>query len=76
MSYTIHATITFHIPAEHLPPDIPGDPATPASDAVTPISGAEQVAYEFLAKLQQTLPDGVYPMVDNATYTKTEATPL
>lgn len=76
MSYTIHATITFHIPTEHLPPDIPGDPATPTSDAITPVSGAEQIAYEFLAKLQQTLPDGVYPMVDNATYTKTEATPL
>lgn len=76
MSYTIHATITFHIPVEHLPPDIPGDPATPTSDAITPISGAEQIAYEFLTKLQQTLPDGVYPMVDNATYTKTETTPI
>ena len=76
MSYTVHATITFHIPCDTLPKDIAGDPATPAADAITPISGAEQIAYEFLAKLQQTLPDGVYPMLDNATSTQTEPSPL
>lgn len=76
MSYTVHATITFHIPCDTLPPDVPGDPATPTSDAITPISGAEQIAYEFLAKLQQTLPDGVYPMLDNATHTKSERVPF
>lgn len=76
MSYTVHTTITFHIPCDTIPKDIPGTPATPASSAELPISGAEQIAYEFLAKLQQTLPDGVYPMLENASYTKTEVTPI
>lgn len=76
MSYTVHATITFHIPVETLPPDIPGTAATPAAEAELPTSGAEIVAYEFLTKLQQSLPDGVYPMLDNASYTKAERTPF
>lgn len=73
MSYTVHATITFHIPVGALPPDSPGS-SNP--NAELPISGAEQVAGDFMVKLQQTLPDGVYPMLDNATYTKTETSPI
>jgi len=72
MSIIVHATIQFHIPVEVLPPDLPGTPATPASDAETPISGAEQIAYDFLAKIQQLLPEGVYPMLMDSNYTKAE----
>lgn len=76
MSYTVHATITFHIPADTLPPDIPGSPATPAADAELPVTGDEQIAYEFLAKIQQLLPEGVYPMLMGSSYTKAERTPI
>ena len=76
MSYTVHATITFHIPVETLPPDIPGTAATPASDAVVPITGAEQVAYDFLSKIQQLLPEGVYPMLMDSSHTKAERVPF
>jgi hypothetical protein len=76
MSYTVHATITFHIPVETLPPDIPGSPATGTSDAELPVDGAEQICYEFLAKIQQLLPEGVYPMLQATSYTKAERTPF
>lgn len=71
--FTVHATITFHIPAAVLPPDEHGS-TDPEADV--PISGAEQVAGDFLLKLQQVLPDGVYPMLENVTFSKTERTPV
>lgn len=71
--FTVHATITFHIPVSALPPDGHGS-TDPEADV--PITGAEQVAGDFLLKLQQVLPDGVYPMLENATYTKAERTPV
>ena len=46
----------------------------PDSDAELPVDGAEQVAYDFLSKIQQLLPEGVYPMLVAHAYTKTEAT--
>ena len=73
MSVVVHATIQFHIPVEQLPPDIPGTNATPDADAELPVDGAEQVSYEFLAKIQQVLPEGVYPMLIAHAYTKPEA---
>lgn len=72
MSIIVTATIQFSIPVEHLPPDIPGMNATPEQDAAEPISGAEQVAYDFLTKLQPLLPDGVYPILNGAHATKIE----
>lgn len=71
--FTVHATITFHIPVSALPPDGHGssDP-----DADVPITGAEQVAGDFLLKLQQVLPDGVYPMLNACSASAVQTTPL
>lgn len=76
MSYTVHATITFHIPVEAIPADIPGSPGTDTADPELPVTGDEQIAYEFLAKIQQVLPEGVYPMLMGTSYTKAERTPF
>lgn len=72
MSTIVQATITFSIPVEHLPPDIPGENETPESDAILPTTGAEQVAYDLLTKLQPLLPEGIYPMLVEAMAFKME----
>ena len=70
MSIIVQANIIFSIPVDHLPPDIAGENATPESDAVLPVSGAEQIAYDLMAKLQPILPDGVYPILGAAIHFK------
>lgn len=75
MSIIVTATIQFSIPVEHLPPEIGGSNATDGYHADPPITGAEQVAYDFLTKLQPLLPEGVYPIMNGAYATKIERLP-
>lgn len=72
MSIIVTATIQFSIPVDRLPADIPGLNATEFTDAQLPMSGAEQVAYDFLMKLQPILPEGTYPILNGAYATKIE----
>ena len=74
MSTIVIATIEFHIPVEQLPPDQPGGVALDG-DVEIPTSGAEIVAYDFLSKIQQLLPEGVYPILKDTTWMKAERTP-
>lgn len=76
MSNIVVATVHFHIPVDNLPPDIPGTPETPETDAELPMTGAEIVASDFVAKIMQTLPTGVYPILADTTHFKAERQPF
>ena len=74
VSTVVIATIQFHIPVAELPADQPGG-ISADGDIELPTSGSELVAYDFLAKIQQTMPDGVYPILRDTTYIRAERTP-
>ena len=57
----VRATIVLSIAVDHLPPDIPGRMSPDGDEA--PISGAEQVIYDVMKKMQEVIPDNAYLFV-------------
>lgn len=64
----VQATISLNIKVDTLPPEIPGT-IGPEGDAMEPISGAEQVAYDIFKRVQEILPEHVYGFIESVTVT-------